>query len=118
MNGDIFIDDGLKDNQVLRWRADRTIDAYRLIYRNTFNPLNSLENLLDKDDDSKFNFQFKLDIHLSSGMTYVLVMTTNEPKETGKFSIIVLGDNKVILDRLSKCICTCLCCILRKCSEL
>jgi hypothetical protein len=41
-------------------------------------------------------------------MTYVLVMTTNWLKETDAFWIVVLGPNKVILDRLSKCIYVCI----------
>ncbi len=78
------------------------MNAYGLIYRNTFNPVNPLENLLPTDDDSGSGLQFKLNIRLSGGMTYVLVMTTYWLKETGNFSIVVLGDNKVILQRLSE----------------
>jgi hypothetical protein len=90
-----------------------TIDAYGFIYRNTFNPLNPLENLLHEEDDSDSNLQFRLNIRLSGGMTYVLLMTTYRLKETGTFSIIVLGTNEVILERLSKYIY-----ILRECIEL
>ncbi len=79
-----------------------SMDVYGFIYRNTFNPLNPAENLLPADVDSSFDFQFRLNIRLSGGMTYVLVMTTYRLKETGTFSIIVLGTNEVILERLSK----------------
>jgi hypothetical protein len=78
------------------------MDAYGLIYRNTFDPLNPAENLLQVDDDEGSDFQFRLNIHLSDDMTYVLVMTTYQSDETGLFSITVLGTNKVILKRLSK----------------
>ncbi len=78
------------------------MDVYGFIYRNTFNPLDPAENLLPADVESSSNFQFRLNIHLSGGMTYVLVMTTYRLKETGTFSIIVLGTNEVILKRLSK----------------
>jgi hypothetical protein len=79
-----------------------TIVTSEFIYRNTFNPLNPLENLLDAEDDSGSDLQFKLNIRLSGGMTYVLVMTTYDLKETGAFSITVHGPNKVILERLSE----------------
>jgi hypothetical protein len=79
-----------------------TMDAYGFIYRNTFDPLNPTENLLQAEDDSGSDLQFRLNIRLSGDMTYVLVMTTNQLKQTGTFSITVLGDNKVILERLSK----------------
>ncbi len=84
------------------FRSYSTMNTYGLIYRNTFNPLNPLDNLLDKDDDSGSSLQFRLNIRLSSGMKYVLVITTYLLKEIGSFSIVVLGDNKVILERLSK----------------
>ncbi len=79
-----------------------TVDAYGYIYRNTFNPLNPLENLLQTEDDSGSDRQFRLNIRLSGDMTYVLVMTTYQLKETGAFSISVQGPNKVILNRLSE----------------
>ena len=82
--------------------SDSNIDAYGFIYRNTFDPLNPTENLLQAEDDDESNSQFRLNIHLSDGMIYVLVMTTYQSKETGTFSIVVLGANKVILERLSK----------------
>lgn len=81
-----------------------TMDTYGFIYRNRFDPLNPTENLLQAEDDGGSDSQFRLNIYLSGGMTYVLVMTTYLPKETGLFSISVLGTNKVILERLSKCI--------------
>lgn len=79
-----------------------SMDVYGFIYRNTFNPLNPAENLLPVDVDSNTNFQFRLNIHLSSNMTYVLIMTTYRLRETGTFSIVVLGTHKVTLERLSK----------------
>ncbi len=84
------------------FRSYSTIDTNEFIYKNTFNPLNPLENLLDAEDDSCSDLQFRLNIRLSDDMTYVLVMTTYQLKETGAFSITVQGPNKVILERLSK----------------
>ncbi len=84
------------------------MDAYGFIYKNTFNPLNPSENLLLVEDDSGSDFQFRLDIRLSSEMTYVLIMTTYQLKETGAFSIVALGANKVVFERLSKYIYVCI----------
>ncbi len=83
------------------------IDSYGFLYKNTFNPLNPSENLLNTEDDSVFDLQFRFDIHLTGNMTCVLVITTYDVKETGRFSIVVQGPNKVILERLSEYI-TCL----------
>ena len=73
------------------------------IYRNTFDPLNPFDNLLKVEDDDCIDSQFTLDVRLSNDITYVLVMTTYEPKETGSFSIVALGNDKILLDRLGKC---------------
>ncbi len=90
------------------FRSYSDIDANGFIYRNTLNPLNPLENLLHAEDDSGSDLQFRLNIRLSGGMTYVLVMTTYQLKETGAFSISVQGPNKVILNRLSEYIYVCI----------
>ncbi len=84
------------------FRSYSDIDAYGFIYKYTFNPLNPSENLLYAEDDSWSDLHFRLNIRLSGGMTYVLVMTTYLSKETGAFSIVALGANKVVLERLSK----------------
>jgi hypothetical protein len=90
------------------FRSYSTIDTSEFIYKNTFNPLNPLENLLDAEDDICSNLYFRLNIHLSDDMTYVLVMTTYQFQETGTFSITVQGPNKVILNRLSEYIYVCI----------
>ena len=84
------------------------MNAFGSIYRNTFNPLKPLEHLIDMDDDSGSDLQFRLNLHLSADMTYVLVMTTYWLKEIGTFSIAALGDNKVILKRLSEYLYICI----------
>ncbi|CAF3832453.1 unnamed protein product [Adineta steineri] len=83
------------------FRGSGDIDPYGSIYKNKFNPLDPSENLLDKHYDGGSVIQFKLDINLDVDMIYVLVVTTYESKETGKFSIHIFGKNKVILERLS-----------------
>ncbi len=84
------------------FRSYSAIDANEFIYKNTFNPLNPSENLLYAEDNSRSDWQFRLNIRLSGDMTYVLVMTTYQLKKTDAFSISVQGPNKVILNRLSE----------------
>lgn len=83
-------------------RSYGNMDAYGLIYRNTFNPLKPSENLFQTEDDSSLDDQFRFDLRLDSDITYVLVVTTYLLKEIGLFSIIVQGPKKVILERLSE----------------
>ncbi len=90
------------ENGYYTFQSDSTMDTYGYIYKNKFNPLNPLENLLSTNDDGGSNFQFRLDICLVVDMTYVLVVTTYDSRGTGKFSIAVFGKNKVNLEHLSE----------------
>ncbi|CAF3765008.1 unnamed protein product [Adineta steineri] len=83
------------------FRGSGDIDPYGSIYKNKFNPLDPSENLFDQDYARYSNIQFKFDILLNVDMVYVLVVTTFDSKETGKFLIVVLSENKVTLERLS-----------------
>lgn len=78
------------------------MDTYGVIYRNTFDSLDPLENLLEAEDDSDSNLQFRLDVHLFGGMTYVLLITTHQLEETQAFMIVALGNSNVTLERLSE----------------
>ncbi|CAF0900088.1 unnamed protein product [Adineta steineri] len=83
------------------FRGSGGIDPYGFIYKNKFNPLDPLENLLDRDYARDSDIQFKLDIYLDVDMIYILVVTTYDSKDTGEFSIVALGKKKVILERHS-----------------
>ena len=98
----------VKESGYYSFRSYSTIDTYGVIYRNTFNPFDPLENLLQAADDSDASLQFRLDIYLNGDITYVLVMTTYQLQQTDAFSIVALGDNKVILERLSEYIYVCI----------
>lgn len=78
------------------------IDLYGYLYRNNFNPLNPAENLHSRDDESGSGDQFGFQIDLTVDMTYILVVTTYDSKETGSFSISAWGRSDVIFKRLSK----------------
>jgi hypothetical protein len=84
------------------FQSDSRMDTYGYIYKNKFDPLNPLENLLSINDDGGSYFQFRLDIRLFVDMTYVLVVTTYDSNRTGEFSISVFGKNKVNLEHLSE----------------
>ncbi len=84
------------------FQSDSKMDTYGYIYKNKFNPLNPLENLLSINDDGGSYFQFRLDVLLVVDMTYVLVVTTYDSRRTGEFSIAVFGNNTVTLEHLSE----------------
>ncbi|CAF1057170.1 unnamed protein product [Adineta steineri] len=77
------------------------MDTYGSIYEDYFNPSNPYENRLLYDDDSCFGRQFRMTIALETGVTYILVVTTRSPYETGAFSIFVTGPDNVDLKNIS-----------------
>ena len=85
------------------FQSDSEMDLYGVIYVNKFNPLTPAENLLGTDDDSALDLQMKLSTWLTTEMRYVLVVTTSRHEQIGAFSIVVSGDEKLMLQRLGKC---------------
>lgn len=82
--------------------SDSPIDTYGYIYKDHFNPLDPIENLLCQDDASCGHSQFKLILDLHSSVTYVLVMTTYELGTTGEFIVLVSGPSDVTLTPISE----------------
>ncbi|CAF0818601.1 unnamed protein product [Adineta steineri] len=74
-------------------------DLFGYIYKNSFNPLNPTENLLEVDDNGCSDNQFKLLIALEVNTKYILVVTTSQANVTGTFSIILSGPTKAVLER-------------------
>ncbi len=79
-----------------------SFDTYSYIYKDNFNSLDPLNNLLSQDDNSCNDKQFKLIIELYTNTTYILVVTTYYPAKTGQFSILVFGPNNVKLNHNGK----------------
>lgn len=82
--------------------SNSSINAYAYLYQNYFNPSNPMENYLDQDVSSCSNGQFRLAFNLQSDRTYVLLVTTFSPEETGDFEVYASGISKVTFKRISK----------------
>ncbi|CAF3944088.1 unnamed protein product [Rotaria sp. Silwood2] len=72
------------------------MDTYGYMYRSSFDASTPSSNLLASDDDSGGNGQFQLTVYLTSGTTYILVVTTYIPGVVGPFSIIASGPAIVV----------------------
>jgi hypothetical protein len=66
-------------------------DTLLLIYKNSFDPLNPLTNLLVGNDDQEDTLFSRIDITLDAGTTYVLVMTTYESGVGGAVNFSATG---------------------------
>jgi hypothetical protein len=78
------------------------VDLYGYIYKDNFNPLNPFENIHLQNGFNCFGRHFRLTPNLQIGNTYILVVTTVYPKETGAFSIFVSGPENASLNRISE----------------
>ncbi|CAF1031562.1 unnamed protein product [Adineta steineri] len=95
------------ENGYYIFRTYSALDTYGYIYEKIFNALDPLENVLKADDQSGSANQFRLDISLQANKTYILVVTTFSPSETGSFDIAISGTNTVTLKKLSEYIILC-----------
>jgi len=85
----------------------RKLDAVGYIYKENFNPMQPYnENSLFKSErlciGCDIDYDFQLIADLQPNTTYVLVVTTFYPSQTGAFSIFVLGPNNVSFTRISE----------------
>jgi hypothetical protein len=85
-----------------RLRSSTTVNTVGYIYKETFNTINFRENLLSENDDSCGGVQFKFILNLQVGTTYIVVVTTYLPYNTGTFSILASGPSTVSLNRISE----------------
>ena len=77
--------------------SNSTIDTRGYLYHIYFNQYNTTENLLTDNDDSGGQFQFRIQVYLQAGATYILVVTTHLISVTGSFSVSAAGPAPVNL---------------------
>ncbi|CAF0721336.1 unnamed protein product [Adineta steineri] len=81
--------------------SNSSIDILITMYKDDFNPSDTLKNLISKDDNScPNNHQFSFSVYLEISTKYILIVTTKNPNVTGSFSIIVSGVSNITLERL------------------
>jgi hypothetical protein len=83
-------------------RSNSRIDTVGYIYKDNFNLVDPSENLLSQNDNGCVERQFKLNVNLQVGTTYILFVTTSSPNITGAFSILAYGPSTVSLSRISE----------------
>ena len=80
--------------------SNSSIGLHAHIYQDTFDPLNASFHLrVEKSGD----LGFRLRVFLEGGTTYVLVVTSATPNQTGSFSIFADGPSTIHTSRFSKC---------------
>lgn len=72
-------------------RSVSSIDTYGYLYNSLVDLSDPLLNLIASDDDNGGDYQFLFSAYLSSTSTYVLLVTTYNPRVTGSFSIRAAG---------------------------
>jgi len=78
------------------------IDTIGYFYNSPFDPSTPMINLItDNDDDGAVAFQFRIEVNLETGRTYILVVTTQSESVTGKFSVSAVGSTSVSLTSIT-----------------
>ncbi|CAF1642009.1 unnamed protein product, partial [Adineta ricciae] len=78
--------------------SESEIETYGYLYKDDFDSLQPFANLIAEHSGKCNNHQLKFNIHLRANTKYVLVVTTYHPNETGKFNILISGDNDVTIE--------------------
>ncbi|CAF3430878.1 unnamed protein product [Rotaria sp. Silwood1] len=77
--------------------GNSAIDTYGYLYSGCFIPTSPDSNLLNSDDDSGGNGQFRLVMYLEPDVLYILVTTTYAGDDIGPYTVIVSGSTEVNL---------------------
>ena len=75
--------------------SNSDIDTRGYFYQTSFDPSDPTMNLVIEDDDSSSYLQFRIQVYLQSGRTYILVVTTHREYAVGSFSVSAIGPASV-----------------------
>jgi len=79
-----------------------TKDLYGYIHKNNFTLFDLNINKIESDDNSHYNYQFKITLHCPPDSSFILIVTTTQEFEQGDFSITVHGPSTVSIRHQSK----------------
>ncbi|UJR06796.1 hypothetical protein I4U23_011083 [Adineta vaga] len=71
------------------------LSTFAYLYRNYFNPNNASLNFLAQADFNYQTNQFELKAFLQTGISYILIFTTNTGITTGSFTIVAYGSDYI-----------------------
>jgi len=79
-----------------------TKDLIGYIHENNFTLFDLNINKIESDDDSDYNYQFKITLYRQANSSFILIVTTAQKFEQGDFSITVYGPTTVSIRSQSK----------------
>ncbi|CAF3224322.1 unnamed protein product [Rotaria socialis] len=79
------------------FRSESDLDTMGYFYDFSFDPSNPSTNLITDDDDNGHSLQFRIQVYLQTGRTYILVVTTHSESEQGSFLVSAFGPATVSL---------------------
>jgi len=80
--------------------SPNNMDTHGYIYNGTFYPLSPSVNMVQQDDDSAGNNQFRLPVFLEAGVPYTLVVAPHNAAITGSYSVVASGPGNVQMNRI------------------
>ncbi|CAF0735174.1 unnamed protein product [Adineta steineri] len=82
--------------------SSSNMDTFGDIYKDDFNPMNPVGNLLSQNYRACSYQDFKFIVYLHTVTTYILAVTTSSPNMIGNFSILTSGPSNITLDPYNK----------------
>ena len=83
-------------------QSDNVLDTYVSVYQNNFDAANPSTNLLLQNDDlSSINWNFRFGLNFPSAMTVIVVVSTYNPTAQGPFTLVATGPKNVTFVRRS-----------------
>ncbi|UJR12915.1 hypothetical protein I4U23_017089 [Adineta vaga] len=83
------------------FQSNSSISTYGCLYFMNFNPNYPRSNLIQSDDGSEINSQFRITVYLDSNKTYILVLTTHSPLTIAHYTLIISGLTSININKLN-----------------
>ena len=83
--------------------SESNLNTYGYLYEHQFNPYDSIDTSLARNDDSCGDKQFEIIAYLKFNITYILVVTKSYASANvqGPFSVFVEGPDKIVIKQMS-----------------
>ena len=96
------IDATVPSASLYTFESNTQLDTYASIYQYNFNASNPSANLLLQTDDlSSLNWNFRFGLSFPYGLSVIVVVSTYNPNTQGPFTLTITGPNNVTLTRRS-----------------
>jgi hypothetical protein len=93
---------GIVENGCYSFISNSGINIYSSIHKDSFDPLNSLKNIISKDNGNYGSDQVKIHVYLQANSSYILVVERNHSNGSESFSITTSSSKNLNFKQISE----------------